>query len=303
MSGINIPTWFVDQYKGNLQLLAQQRMSRFERAVTLGSYVGNGGAAVDQIGLVNATHVTTRLTPIARIDAPTDRRWVYPSDYEVPQYVDSFDKMKIVTDPNSALVMTAHAALNRAKDDEIIGGFFATSATGVKGAGTEAFDTTNYRVAVTAGAAAATGMNVEKLKQARMILRGSADMDDNELDMDPMFCAISAKQEYNLLGEIQVTSGDYNRPARPVLQDGRLISFMGFNFIHSERLPVTADPYRRCPAWIKSGMHLGTWNDLYTSITPATWLTSHPIQVYARGSYGGTRLEQTKVVDILCSEA
>lgn len=302
MSGINIPTWFIEQYKGNIVLLAQQQMSRFERCVTTGGYTGNGAAPVDQVGQVDATHIISRFTPIVRLDAPTDRRWIYPNDYEVPQFVDSFDKLKLATDPNGALVKVAHAALNRAKDDNVIGAFFATSATGVKGASTAAFDTTNYRVAVTAGASAATGMNVEKLKQARRMLRGGADMDDAEFDMDPMYCAISALQEYDLLGEVRITSGDYNRPAAPVLQDGRLMSFVGFNFIHSERLDVTADPYRRCPAWLKSGMHLGSWNDIYTSITEATWMTSHPIQVYAKGSVGATRLEETKVVDILCDE-
>jgi len=49
------------------------------------------------------------------------------------------------------------------------------------------------------------------------------------------------------------------------------------------------------PAWAKSGMHLGLWNDVQTSISRRNDLRGEPWQSYVTASFGATRLEENKV--------
>jgi hypothetical protein len=102
------------------------------------------------------------------------------------------------------------------------------------------------------------------------------------------------------LGQIQVVSSDFNSDT-PVMKDGKVMQFLGINFIHTERLP-TSSSHRRCPVWVPSGVHLGMWNDIMSDITQRRDLSSHPYQIYLMGTFGATRTEEKKVVDILCAE-
>jgi hypothetical protein len=44
------------------------------------------------------------------------------------------------------------------------------------------------------------------------------------------------------------------------------------------------------------------WNDIMSDITQRRDLSSHPYQIYLMGTFGATRTEEKKVVDILCAE-
>jgi hypothetical protein len=80
---------------------------------------------------------------------------------------------------------------------------------------------------------------------------------------------------------------------------------MGFQFIHSERLAVQAATAtnRRCFAWVKSGLHLGIWNDLTVDVSQRKDKAGLPWQVYVYMTMGATRTQEKKVVEIVCSEA
>jgi len=55
-------------------------------------------------------------------------------------------------------------------------------------------------------------------------------------------------------------------------------------------------------AYAKSGIHLGMWNDINTQISQRAD-KSYATQIYVKGTFGATRTEEKKVVDILCNEA
>ena len=55
---INIPTWYVQQYSTNIQLLLQQKGSKLAGAVMRGTHVGKQASPVDQVGAINAQKVT-----------------------------------------------------------------------------------------------------------------------------------------------------------------------------------------------------------------------------------------------------
>jgi hypothetical protein len=299
---VNLPTHYAQQFSTNVQLLLQVKGSKLRQAVMTGSHVGKQASPVDQLGAVAATKVTTRFATMPRTDAPTDRRWVFPKDYDVNQLIDSFDKLRMITDPKSAYVENAVYALGRAMDDEIIDAFFTTtSKTGVDGSTNTTFLSGNV-VGVNTGGTD-SGMNVAKLRAGKKLLMGH----QVDLDNDPIYCAITAKEHDELLNEIQVISSDFNGGDRPVLKEGKVDRFLGINFIHCERLATSAlgtddqsGSSTQIPMWAKSGMYLGLWEDFTTKVSQRDDIQSLPWQVYALSTFGSTRLEEKKVVKIWC---
>ncbi len=283
------------QYTTNVELLLQQMGTRFRSAVTEDSYTGKAAKAVEQIGAVTAQKRTTRHGDTPLIDTPHDARWVFPTDYEWADLIDDQDKLQMIVDPTSAYAKNGAAALSRAIDDEVVVAFFGDAKTGENGSTTTAFPA-GQQIAASVGASAATGLNVAKLREAKRLLMAA----EVDIDNDRLYVAITAKQHDDMLNEIQAISLDYT--TRPVLVDGRITAFMGFNFVHSERLQVNGASQRRCPAWAKSGVHLGVWNDITGRVTERDD-KSYATQVYAKGTFGATRLEEQKVVEIPCAEA
>lgn len=294
----NLVQLYVQQYATTLQLLLQVKGSRLRRTVMEGPQKGSGASPVDQIGAVEAQKVTGRFQDIPRTDAPVDRRWVFPADYDLAQLVDTFDELRLINDPKASLVTNGNYAMGRAQDKEIVAGIFGTNMTGTTSATTAVPFLATQVINVGVGAAGATGLNVEKLRQANQLMK------QNEVDPDETRTLIyTAKQESDLLREIQATSSDFNGGA-PVMVDGRIKHFMGFDFERFEALPTGTDDLTgtstKCPFYVKSGVYLGVWGDIMTDVTQRKDLRGLPWQVYAKETIGATRLEEKKVGFVWC---
>jgi hypothetical protein len=292
-----VTTHFVQQYTTNVQILAQQKGSRFRNAVTTGNYVGRQGVPVEQFAATTATKRTTRYPSLTPADTQTDRRWVYPSDYDWNDLIDGIDKLRMLIDPQSSYVTNGMNAMARAMDDEIIAAFFGIAQTGGTGATATPFPG-SQQVSASEGAAAATGMNVEKIKAGIQMLLAAEAYDPSSGQR--LYCATTAKQNRNLMDEVQVINADYN-PEKAVINDGFLMSWGRVDFIHSERLPTNGSNQTRCPLWVKEGMHLGMWQDLSADVSQRKDLAGLPWQVYLYGTFGGTRLQEKMVVELPCA--
>jgi len=291
---INTPQHYVKQYADTIQLLLQQKDSRLAGSVSSGSYIGEQASPVDQIGAISMQAVSGRFNPMGRVDATLDRRWVSPQDFQLPQLLDKFDKLRLLIDPESAYVQNAVQAANRQKDDLIIEAFFADAKTGKTGTGTTSFPAGQV-IAVNEGSSGNSGLTVAKLRAAVKILM------ESEVDLsEPIFCPITAKQHDDLLAEAQINSKDFNNEA--VLVEGKVKRFMGVNFIHTERLAVDGSSHRRVPLYVPSGMHYGTWNEITTDISQRKDLEGLPWQAYLYMTGGATRVEEKKVIEIKCAE-
>ncbi|MDB5433550.1 MAG: hypothetical protein JWP35_4666 [Caulobacter sp.] len=295
-----IRTYYAQQYASTIALLSQQKTSRLSGAVRIEPLKGKAASPVEQLGATAAKKRTTRYAPIQPSSQPADRPWVYPVDYDWDDMIDSADKLRLLIDPQSAYVQNGTAAMNRAKDDEIIAAFFADRQTGENGTNVTIFPTgaTNV-VPVATGGTGAVGLNVAKLRAGKKLLMAA----DIDLESEEIYCAITASQHDNLLGEIQVISADFNGGDRPVLKDGKVERFLGINFIHSERLLLNGSSQRRNPLWVKSGVCLGIWNEIETDVSQRKDLEGHPWQVYLQGTFGGSRLEEKKVIELPCAES
>lgn len=288
---VNIPAVYAQQFATNIELLLQQEGSRLVGAVDYKTgYVGKQASPVDQLGAVAAQKVTTRFAPMGRVDATFDRRWVFPVDYDLPQLIDQFDKLRLLTDPTNQYVRNAMNAMGRAMDNEIIGAFFGDAKTGETAGGTTSFPVANI-VAADFGAAGNVGLTVAKLKEARRLLMKA----NVNMDAEQIFCAITADEHDDLMNEVEIVNLDFT--SRPVLEDGRVKRFLGINFIHTELLTDDSTGHL-VPVWAKSGVHLGGWMPIHTEISKRDDLRGTPFQAYALGTFGATRLQEPKIIQI-----
>lgn len=289
---VNVPTVYAQQFATNIELLLQQEGSRLIGAVDYKSgYVGKQASPVDQLSSVAAQRVETRFEAMPRVDATFARRWVFPVNYDLPQLIDQFDKLRLLTDPTSLYVRNAMNAMGRAMDDEIIAAFFGTAMTGETAGTSTAFPSANI-VVDDFNAAGNVGLTVAKLKEAKRLLMAA----DVNLDTEQLFCAITANEHDDLLNEIEIVHKDYTD--KPVLAgDGRVRSYLGINFIHTERLTAFSTGHL-VPVWCKSGVHLAGWMPIHTEISQRNDLRGTPWQAYALGTFGAARLQEPKVIQI-----
>lgn len=286
---------YAQQYASTIELLLQQKDSRWSGRVSPMSVTGAKSAVpVDQIGIVEAQKRSTRYPPLQPGNTPTDRPWVYPSDYDWNDLLDSADKLRTITDPKGAMALSGQYAMNRAKDREIRDAWFADRKTGQEGGTTTTFLAANV-VAVNFGATGNVGLTVAKMREAKRILMAA----EVDLDSDPVTIAVKAKQHDNLLAEIQVINLDYND--KPVLVEGRVTRFLGMDFTNSELIAADTNSYDRIAVFAKSGMCLAQWNGITTDVSQRKDLAGLPWQVYVYGTFGSTRKEEKKVVEIKCA--
>jgi hypothetical protein len=309
---VNVTAAQVQQYTTNIMMLLQQQGSRLRGAVKEYSFVGKAASIAEQFGAVSPVRNQGRHSDTPLISTPQDKRWIYPNDYDWADLVDKQDLLRLLIDPTGPYTTAGVMAMGRAIDDEIISGVLNSNNTGENGTSAtgllSAYNSGSQLVGPTVGASGNTGLNIAKLRAAKLILL-QADVD---IDNDQLFMIISAKQHDNLLNEAQAINLDYN--TKPVLVDGKISSFMGFNFIHSERIPgaanfntainpavtgYTTGTTWLCPFWAKSGVALGVWNDIQAKVSERAD-KRYSTQVYVTGTFGGARLEEKRTGLISC---
>lgn len=283
-----VTTAFVNQFSSNIQMLSQQMGSLLRNAVDVETVNGEK-AFFDQVGSAAAQLRTTRHADTPLIDTPHSRRMLTLADYEYADLIDDQDKVRMLVDPTSTYARAAAAAMGRAMDDVIVTAAFADASTGKDGSTTTAFDTTNNQIA-----AGAAGLTLAKLIEAKEIL-DSGDVDPSI----PRYIAVSPKQVTDLLNNTTVTSSDYNTVK--ALAMGEINSFVGFQFIVTNRLGVDATSNRRVIAWAQDGIKLGIGKEPVARIDERSD-KSYATQVYYAMTLGATRMEEKKVVEVLCAE-
>ena len=221
------------------------------------------------------------------------------------QFIDSFDELKTIVDPKSEYVTNAAYAIGRAYDDAIIAAATGTAQLGTDAANfsgnTETFSTASFQVAADFGASASVGLTVDKIIEARRVLRHY----HNDLDADPVTLIIGSQQEADLLNQVEVVSTEYS--SRPVLEDGRIKQFLGCEVVVLERLPVITDKdsnanTRGCIVFVKSGLYLGVWKDMINRASIRNDLSSEPWDLFTASSFGATRLQPGKVIQICAAD-
>jgi len=300
---------FVQQFGANVFHLSQQKGSRLRGAVRVESQTGES-AFYDRIGKVAAVKKAGRHSSTPQLDTPHSRRMVTLEDYEWADLIDQQDKVRMLNDPSSEYVMAAMWALGRSMDDELIAAAIGNAYSGQKGTTTVALP--NAQKMISTDGTSASNLNVKTLRAVKRVL------DQAEVDpAEPRYLVCSALQIESLLGQTEVTNSDYNTVK--ALVQGEVNSFMGFEFIRSERLSqvstTTADETtgaigsgsasvtgRSCFAFSKMGLLLAIGMDVKSRIDERND-KSYATQAYACMSIGATRMEEEKVIQIIAKES
>ena len=286
-----ITTSFVEQYSSNVTMLSQQMGSKLRGSVDVETITGKN-AFFDQVGVTAAQLRTSRHGDTPQIDTPHSRRRLSLSDYEWADLVDDTDKVRMLVDPTSSYAKAAAAAMNRSLDDVIIAALNASASTGVAGAtgvalpSTQKFATSNQ----------SDGLTVAKLLGAKK------NLDLNDVDPSlKRYIVCSPQQIADLLAITSVTSSDFNTVK--ALAQGDVSSFLGFEFIVSNRLKLDATNTddRLIFAYTEDAVKLGIGSDIKANITERAD-KSYSTQVYYAMSLGAVRMEEKKVFQIPCHE-
>lgn len=277
----------IRQYSDNIMLLTQQLLPKLRPTVYLKPNCQGEMAFQAQLADSEAKEKTGRNVDVENDDPEYNRRKIVPRYFYKAPLVDSMDKVYMAKDPANEITQNNGGSLARAQDTVIATAFFATAYGGKDGTSTFSLATAN-KVAV-----GSTGLSVTKLRAAAKILNAF------EVPETERFCACTAAQINDLLGDSNVTSQDTNTVR--ALVDGKVEQFMGFTFVRTEKMPKSSTT-RKVACYHRTGMVLGSWLDLKTSIDilPGKHFSA---QIYAGQSYGSTRLEEKKVVEVPCYEA
>lgn len=301
---------FVQQFTGNVAYLAQQVESRFRGKVLEDQIVGES-AYMEQVAPSAAQKITSRHSDSPIMNTQHLRRRLAPYDYGWGDLVDNLDKVKLLIDPTSTYARTGAMAMNRGQDDEIIAAFFGTAYTGHSGGTVLTWPNGNSESVPTqpSGTVVAvndwtygngsgnSGLTISKLVSASVAL-DAAEGDEGE----DRYCAVKAIQKGNLLATTEATLKEFGvaKDDLAPLRDGKIAFIMGFQLIHSERLQANVSSQWRVPAWRKSAIGLGINKDIAAQMAPRPD-KRFSMYVYLDMSIGATRLEESKLVEIVCA--
>ena len=287
-----VTTAFVQQYRSNVQLLSQQKGSRLRSCVREESQTGKNGF-YDQIGATTARKRTERHGDTPLISTPHSRRRVSLTDYDWADLIDDMDKVRMLIDPTSSYALNAAHAMGRAMDDEIIAGFTATSYTGEEGSTAVSFPSTQQ-------------IDISGTITIAYLLLAKEMLDAAEVDEDiPRYFLCSANVLSDLLVLTEIKSADYDTVK--ALVKGEIDTFLNFKFLRSERLPLDRTTTgggsgdRSCFAWAKDGMLLAVGQNPQAKISERAD-KNYSTQVFYSQSVGTTRMEEAKIVEMICQE-
>lgn len=291
----------VEMFRSNLMLTAQQGNSRLRNTVT--EEVGIGKTHFfEQVKPTKMVRKTSRHQPSPQIDTPHARRQASPDTFVWGDLIDKSDRVRALIDPDSSYLMNARMAANRQIDSIII-----PAATGVSlvngGAGNiptivalPAFQIIAVNF-VPSGAAVNSGLTVDKLIEAKRIM-GENDVDEEE----EFHISVSQQQITDLLRETEVTSSDFNIVR--ALVEGKVDKYMGFTFHRTQlNLIDTATDIRTAFAYVKSGIGLAIAREITVNVDPSRSDRNFETYLHIEMDMGATRLEEEKVVSILCDES
>jgi len=313
---------FVEGYKNNIIMLAQQKESRlFSKARQ--ETQSSKADFYERVGVVDAQEILTRHGDTPILNTPHSRRMNTLRDAEYGDMIDKMDRVRLLINPDDAYVQAAVMSLNRFKDDRFIESALGSARAGEDGSTIVALpDTQKLACFDSAGTTTGVGLTVET------IIACGGKYDANDVDESiKKYWAWTNKQKQNLMNLTKATSSDF--VSVQALTTGKISEFYGFDFVRSERLPISnpggALAYnefnggvgselgagvgslptgqgRSNITWAEDGMLSATGVDIFARIAERTD-KRFGTQIYAAESVGCTRLEEEKVVEVICFEA
>lgn len=296
------------RFANNVRMVAQQMGNPIRAAVTELPVSGEAARVADLLGKVEALTAEDRSRRNPENPVGRSARWlIRPEGMESGEYIDKEDKFTLAMDPSGQLVRAHTAAVRRAEMDRLLGvrpngdGTFSVGYGGVMGKAVSGkrYDTVTDLPAGNHVVHNSTGLDIDKLRAARKALK-KADF-GIDMDLDPIYVAISPDQEDDLLGIAAATSTSLNAFQLEQLRSGKPTPLLGMNWIVTNRLPKVGTT-RYCPMWTKSNVVAGWWQQIQGNMWNDTHAKNLPyihVDVYV----DAVRVEDGAVRIIECTEA
>jgi hypothetical protein len=302
-----VTTAFVQQFTGAVRMNAQQMYARFRGAVIEDEITGES-AYLEQLAPTAAAKSIARHADSPVMNTQHLRRRIAPYGYKWGDLIDRLDKVAMLIDPASAYARAAAFAMERSYDDELIAAAFGTAFAGHTGSTTITWPNGDAESAPTqaggtqvlvndwtyGNGSGNAGLTVSKLISAQVALLAGEGDDEEEL-----YVAYAAKQRGNLLATTEFTSSEYNESREMLRKKIQGTQFLGYTSIHSQRLALNGSGQTRVIAWRKSGLGMGVAKAVETRVAERPD-KSFSWYVYADQKLGAARLEEVKVVEIVC---
>jgi len=282
---------FAQKFRDSFIHLVQQKGSRLREYVRTNADVQGKYDHFDRLGNTAAVKITSRHSDTPLISTPHSRRRVSMEDYNWADLIDKADKVRMLADPTSEYLKAGVWAMGRTMDDIVIAAMLGNAVSVDENDSSSNVALPSAQKVVVSST---TDMNIDKLRSAKQIL------DASDVDPDLQRCIVmKSNQFYDLLGDDQVQSSDYNTVK--ALVAGEIDTFMGFKFLRSERLTSDSNGDTQCIAWIHDGIGLSMGMDVKTEISERSD-KNYSTQVYAQMCLGAVRIEDEKVVEIACTD-
>lgn len=286
----------VMQFSNTFRVLYQQKQSRLRPWCQIESGIVGQSKSVERMGAAEAYQITSRHADTKFVEVPHSRRWLDLQDFGWAELIDKLDKVRLLADPSQGYASQANAALNRRMDDIIISAARGNSRTN---SGLSALPA-GQKIAV-----GAANLTLAKLLTTKEILDANEVDDDGALGADGQGSTASrvivtnTKMLTGLYGTTEIKSIDYN--SVKALANGQINTFLGFQFVRSERLPKDGTATTGYAlAWSRSCVALGVGQEISTSVDRRPD-KNNAWQVMADMSIGAARIEDEGVVEIACA--
>lgn len=303
IASYSVPEHHVKMYTANIKAALEKQGGLLMNTVSTATYRGEKSQVVNFIGPVEFVERDTPYADTKLTELEHTSRWISGKEYDCAVLIDRLDTLKMIYDPTSPYVERFRQSAARKMDEIIMGRFFADAKAGKEGTDNVVFKAANT---VLHGG---TRLTVAKLRAMRKLIK------KRHVDLRTVrpLIAVTSEQVDDLLGEVAVTSADYN--AIKPLVDGEVSQFMGFQFIPYEDngnsvdgrgIPTTAvagpATIRNLPVWVPDGMHFGVWDGLTITINNRPDKNNIK-QIHGTFTAGATRLEEDKVFQLQVVES
>lgn len=290
----------VRAYSDNLTMLVQQKGSRLMPVVNV-TKTNSKIHYFERLGAGEASEVFDRHgdTPEPANLVHT-RRGAILRTFDLAEMIDDADKVRMLIDPTNPYMNNLSYALGRKADDVMLAALYGSANSYDS---SEASSTT----ALSAGqiidedfSSANTDLTVAKLREARRILLAN----NADLDSETPILLHDGQALTSLLSETAVTSADFNTVK--ALVNGEIDTFMGFKFVHCERLAnaqhETSEGFVRAIVFLPSALGVVTGRSIAVRVSERDD-KRYSTQVYGSMDIGAVRIEEEKVVSIECYRA
>lgn len=284
-----------------LPLARQEKSMLYDRVFVKSEFTGKSFYQ-DQIGTWEMSEKTGSNVATPKNDPNLSRTRIDIKTYNDARIFDRSLDLQSFSDPMSVASISMQSAVGVQIDKVIYNALGATALRGETGSTSVTLPTSrtieaNFGGTIPSGGTAAsnTGLTPAKIRRSSKMLTAKG-----VPTMDRTFVASATGQE-QLLGNTEATSSDYNNVK--ALVSGEIDSWCGFKFVFLPDgiIAVTEAGVATYYAFHKTGVCFAMLEELFMRVSERADL-SYSKQVYYEISCGAARLEENKVVKVLCDE-